>query len=503
MIAMPEWTELADKRGLDPLGMQNSGIGLYQRLLPGISNVTLRMRYYGFYCWLSDTYARHEGSTDPKDWQRWVRRSEALLALVSSAAGGETGVGGIEWADDRLLLNETVIDFAEAANTGDGAKRYLRQSLGVFGGAYYSQMVDMGLFVIGGHGLPKASAQFGVPLAQHFRETIGSDVEDLLIHAIKTAQVSRDELATLRTVAPSQIPGASSERAEYELALLREGDAASERDRSRRESLLLLLIVAKRLGRRPTADEVRWHLFEASGDRWPDALENQRLKWEAYQAQDVLQIAAAGLLDFAISIMNESKEGSSLADLRLEVEQRLRDACDLNGTWQRFRDALIPSDVDYRNWTARVSGRRFTADQRAVDAVRLLAAIDARVAQKPSLADEIARSFASAGLGRSIRSELRWFHDRETGQASELIAEYTISRVVRRHSWVAMQKLRRQRDYTFLFEARDGRYVRRKSYQPVATTPRLAPAIQFLVDIGLLASDGLTDRGHAFVGAIQ
>lgn len=30
---------------------------LYQNLVPGISNVTLRTRYYGFYAWLSKDYA--------------------------------------------------------------------------------------------------------------------------------------------------------------------------------------------------------------------------------------------------------------------------------------------------------------------------------------------------------------------------------------------------------------------------------------------------------------
>lgn len=31
-IAYPEWTEYKKKNGLDPLGMQNSSINLYQRL---------------------------------------------------------------------------------------------------------------------------------------------------------------------------------------------------------------------------------------------------------------------------------------------------------------------------------------------------------------------------------------------------------------------------------------------------------------------------------------
>ena len=44
--------------------MQNSSINLYQRLLPGISNVTLRMRYYGLYAWLAAVYARRSRNTD-------------------------------------------------------------------------------------------------------------------------------------------------------------------------------------------------------------------------------------------------------------------------------------------------------------------------------------------------------------------------------------------------------------------------------------------------------
>lgn len=58
-----------------------------------------------------------------------------------------------------------------------------------------------------------------------------------------------------------------------------------------------------------------------------------------------------------------------------------------------------------------------------------------------------------------------------------------------------MQKLRRQRDYTFLFELRDGRLFFLTGYQPVATTPRLAPAIRFLEDIHLLDENGLTALG--------
>jgi hypothetical protein len=118
-IGCPEWTEYRKKNGFDPLGMQNTSVALYQRLLPGISNVTLRMRYYGLYAWLSAVYARRVGDTDLKTCQRFVRRAEALYALAAQARGGEGGIAGIQWAQRKLAAaNGDGILFAEDAEPG-------------------------------------------------------------------------------------------------------------------------------------------------------------------------------------------------------------------------------------------------------------------------------------------------------------------------------------------------------------------------------------------------
>src|SRR3546814_1240189 len=97
--------------------------------------------------------------------------------------------------------------------------------------------------------------------------------------------------------------------------------------------------------------------------------------------------------------------------------------------------------------------------------------------RSPDLAERVDRGFPTRGMAHSLRTELSWLALEEEQTVIEKFADYMIERVVRRHSWVAMQKLRRQRDYTFLFEARDGRLIYLKGYQPVATTPRLMPEI--------------------------
>ncbi len=130
-INYPEWTEYRKKNGLDPLGMQNSSISLYQTFLPGISNVTLRMRYYGFYAWLCRTYAQRIGRTNPEYWKRFIRRAEALYALIAYKRRGETGVAGIEWAQRTLDGNGSgSIDFAAAAEPGSEVY-YLKQTWGI------------------------------------------------------------------------------------------------------------------------------------------------------------------------------------------------------------------------------------------------------------------------------------------------------------------------------------------------------------------------------------
>lgn len=167
MDALPQWTSKVEKRGLDPLGMQNSGVVLYQALLPGISNITLRMRYYGFFCWLSDVYARRGVTTEFEIWRQWVRRAEALYALICADATGDGGVGGIDWALRRLQLGEEIIDFAAAASTDKNVTRYLIQNLGVFGAAYYTQMKEMGLFEEGPNGIQRVSGNAGLAAGVH------------------------------------------------------------------------------------------------------------------------------------------------------------------------------------------------------------------------------------------------------------------------------------------------------------------------------------------------
>ena len=89
----PEWTEYRKKNGLDPLGLQTGSVNIYQRLLPGISNVTLRMRYYGLYAWLADTYAKQVGD-EHKELAAVCKARGSALCAHCAAPGQRDRRGG-------------------------------------------------------------------------------------------------------------------------------------------------------------------------------------------------------------------------------------------------------------------------------------------------------------------------------------------------------------------------------------------------------------------------
>lgn len=150
----PEWTELGQDGGLDPLGMQRPIEAIYQSLLPGISTITLRFRYYSFFVWMLEVYAREQGNTDPVAFRAFQRRCETLFALVAARKSTELGVAGIDWARKQLgdVPNSpaTIIDFSVGADPEtDVGQRYLRNKGGAFGGIYATQMFEMGLITLG------------------------------------------------------------------------------------------------------------------------------------------------------------------------------------------------------------------------------------------------------------------------------------------------------------------------------------------------------------------
>src|ERR1700674_4829782 len=86
------WVEPAKPiRGLDHLGVQSPCVALYGQLLPGITNVTDRARYYSFYPWLIWAFdkAGHREFNDA--FVERFRRADCLFCLISQRHAAMSG----------------------------------------------------------------------------------------------------------------------------------------------------------------------------------------------------------------------------------------------------------------------------------------------------------------------------------------------------------------------------------------------------------------------------
>lgn len=520
-LGHPQWTTKAEKRGLDPLGMQTTSVALYQQLVPGISNVTLRMRYYGLYAWLARRYAADVGDTSVERWCLYLRRAEALYALVAVHAGGERGVAGVDWATRTLATPGAEVAFHAATDRADGEPQYLKQKFGAFGAAYGSQLLDIGVLVtIPGHDVPVATLDIGDPLADAFQAAIGA-AADAFLAAAQSGAIQKAKLASLATMLPSRIAAEGPERELYERLLLAGAHGQKERAASRRNSLRLLLRIARDQGNLVKADTLRWSLYASQCNAIAtfaalDAEEDrQRFAWAVYQANDLLHLSYETILKLALDILGGSPTGMPFETLVVQTVSRLTSALEAYAahSWNDLCSLLALADnpVSGEDPMSELSLQRvvlqsarleaMTSEESARCAVVLLAVLHRRFG---GLLERIANELPVLVHGdflRSLVTELRFLDEHATEPLQPLLARIVRQRVLDRHLWVAIQKFRGPGDYTFLLESDDGRVRLRQKDGPVPTNPRLSSAVAFLEDIHLLSANGTTPAGLRCLGA--
>lgn len=134
--------------GLDPLRLQSPSIDAYQRLLPGLTNVTKQLRAYSFYCWLLERFADQVENESPKAQEIFIRRAEWLLALIS-VIGEESGVGTVSGINNarRVVEKGAPYPIRESIynRDGDTEDTYWKYPGGVLGQYYRNTMMQLGL----------------------------------------------------------------------------------------------------------------------------------------------------------------------------------------------------------------------------------------------------------------------------------------------------------------------------------------------------------------------
>ena len=274
------------------------------------------------------------------------------------------------------------------------------------------------------------------------------------------------------------------------------------------------------MGREPRPDEVRWVLYAGCDqDGQPlvlgdPSLEAQRSRWWVYQANDLCHIAYEALLKFTLDILGVHPAGLRLANLIAQcAESILAELGDQPESWDALGSNVQPeaNAFDSRRPSSEIalvgeiiragrSDATICTAETAAKAIRLLAILHRRIRDTGADLHEPLGGFNPDAF-RSLLSETRFLDRQKDEPFRQTIERIVEERVVRRHLWIALRKLRHQGDYTFLIETDDGKLRLREKDGPVFTNPRLGPAVTFLKDVGLLGDSGLTMQGAEAVSA--
>lgn len=491
----PDWTELGQDSGLDPLGMQRPIEAIYQSLIPGISTITLRYRYYSFFPFILKHYEDTIRHPNPVVFRTFYRRCEALYALICTHGQRELGITGSDWAANTLASHAVngVINFLQSADPdADEKLRYLKNKAGAFGAIYSTQMREMGLLIFATKDDPNPNpvcAKLALPLAEAFAEEIGH-LAPRFFEAVDRAQVSIAELADFETMKPSKLRFGSNEHKLLKDVLLGKADGQAEFDLVRQSTLKMLLKSADEEGAIPEMEAIKWQWFGGAAEA-PQSEHRVPELWALFQTCDLIRLAYETILSAALIALSDAPRN------RMPLTVLVEELTDQAGVTDRETWGEFASQQDIGGDSARVYAQemlRGAGAERVQGAVRLIAYLWSN----PSVGEDlIQKALSGEDYFYSLRTEIRFLNGVAARLARDVVSQIVSDRVLKRHLWVASRKFRKQKAYTYHLEPEEGLIRYRSQFHVAPSSPRIEQALRFLKDIGLIDDHGVTSYGRA------
>lgn len=188
--------------GLNQLGIRNVSEQLFTILLPGLNNVSVRIRYYSFYCWIIRQFYEGKQAVRDTDFNPFIRRAELLVALINATLSDSKGIPGINFATVKVEGGAESISLIEGADIERGKTTYWANHGGVLRQYYVASLEEIGL--IGQnekypsiYNITKDDGYVnGLTLADEFAESIG-DLWNLFLDIVARGVVTMEELEVM------------------------------------------------------------------------------------------------------------------------------------------------------------------------------------------------------------------------------------------------------------------------------------------------------------------
>lgn len=500
----PYWTKTGSwTMGLDPLGLQATSIRIYQSLVPNITNITNRLRYYAYFPWLIELYEKKHHSDDPARFARFMRRGEALYALatVVNDMDGSDGLGGANWANQqRDVARSNGIDFRPFTDDRTSEKTYLQAARGNYGAAYAPTLTEMGWLTASSVPVTQGQGQLASAAFAGSIGPIADEIETVLLSGTATSQ----QLQNIGTaIHPAHIPHGSPEQAALRDFLLGQGDQ-SKASLARRASIWLVLDLYRNGIEPGDIDGLRQALYtRALPNGQPYQPPGKTVdRWRAYQANEYGHIALECALNGLVGLQCESYTHG--IEPRQLVAKLVDEAIPQNtSTWSDWAEALVGLADNDEALHAEVvlenlrSGLQPTPET-LLDAFKLLGILWAKWAENDGNVRPIIAAAAGRD-GRSLDGILRTLDTARQEPVQQAIAAVLFRHIIIDHQIIAGRKLSAAGTFTYHFLVEDGLLSEGRLGEYGYTTPRLFNLTRVLRDAGYLHASDVTADGEAFL----
>ncbi|ELK4793144.1 hypothetical protein IPC426_19075 [Pseudomonas aeruginosa] len=513
--------------GIDHLGTQAPCVMIYGQLLPGITNVTDRARYYSFYPWLVWSYDQRYAKDDYNHFVERFRRADCLFTLIAERHAQATdhknerhGVAMV--GRTKLVPSLTSLKAGEPlrlslyATTRETPQRYFMNRLGGLSQYYAGTLADLQLMESSGRSWSSYSSQYGAPLAQSVELSVPGD---RFWEVVENDSVTLDELDEMSSFCACNIPGSQGELQQLADIFFDADNRYSEEGAQRRRSLGLIQQLADTLanGWDLTEEVFRGCVYSAAlpnGEAWeiPDALQATRAHWAVYVRNDLMSVAFQTILAICLQELQPQSAAQrrvfhsveAFADWFSGSETVARVVSDLGAA--SFDDLVTSSRAnapELTDWTneaheIQLSWQLIGGWAPGVNiapllsqSLSLLAMLAARddLEQQPysglAITSEALRDYPINLISFRSRNA-----DWKTMPLEHVVADLVIW-CLDTHLRVALRKLRQSNRSTFHLRPseRGLEVVGDQIPPPSSTTPRFRQAVQILRDLGMLERD--------------
>ncbi len=486
--------------GQDPLGLLNTGGKTFDLLLPGLNNVTDRIRYYSFYCWFFHCYAKYISKPSKKDQFDHLRRAEFILSLLA-AKNGVQGIGGITKALE--LYNTTQQTFDLTIGTGEHKKAkdgtYWKNPRGIFGQNYVSSLRQLNLirefdnqseFFIRTE-FEIESKISGYQLAVAFEENLGVDTALLFVAVMKKGVVCQAELeAFTEPFNMLKIPTGTNEHQHIWKLITGNDEPKNEKSTLFRKRTIQLLLERVSLNKEVFFDyRLTFDAYHSKGIIEEEIDETFSL-WYFYQLEQFWHMACSGSLTAFLKLLNGESNGnwfdeelliSKIANQVVEFFKS-ESFIDENQSFNKLKIIdLLEEDIVKEAFNNKKMIEKISLNILLVK--KLIHSNDIEI-------DRLLRLTKTYGLNSnsSFISSIVSLNNNKELSINDFVRYFLKKYVIIRHQWVSLKKMNDTQS-TEKFIREDGliRFIDDVDY--AYSSPRLNTLINFLRELQLLNDD--------------